>query len=226
MHVIIVGCGRVGSGLAHSCEERGHTVGIIDSHQKAFARLPAGFAGNTVLGVGFDRDRLFDAGIEQAGALAAVTSGDNSNILVARVARETFEVERVVARIKDPRRAAVYERLGIPTIATVQWATERILHRILPERPNVDWIDPSAKVMLIERPLPVAWAGRRVLELEIGAQSRVVALTRLGIAQIPTAELIAQEGDMVHVVVAGDSVDEFEHHLLDGAGAEPREAKH
>ena len=117
-------------------------------------------------GVGFDRDRLKDAGIEQAGALAAVTNGDNSNILVARVARETFGIERVVARIYDPRRAAIYERVGIPTIATVQWATERVLHRILPDRPTSDWVDPSAKVMLVERPIPAVWAGTPVLDLE------------------------------------------------------------
>lgn len=219
LHVVVVGCGRVGAGLARSCEELGHSVAVIDTQQKAFIRLPADFAGRTVLGVGFDRDRLCDAGIEQAGALAAVTGGDNSNILVARVARETFEVERVVARIKDPRRAAVYERLGIPTIATVQWATERILHRILPERPNVDWIDPSAKVVLLERPVPPSWAGHRVLDLDLDACSRVVAVSRLGVAQVPTSALIAQEGDMVHVAVAGNAVEQFDRHLDQGAAS-------
>lgn len=217
MHVVVVGCGRVGSGLARSCEELGHSVAVIDRRQKAFARLPDDFAGQAIVGVGFDRDRLCEAGIERAGALAAVTNGDNSNILVARVARETFEVERVVARIYDPRRAAIYERVGIPTIATVQWATERVLHRILPERPGVDWIDPSAKVILLERPVPSAWAGHRVFDLELDGRSRVVAITRLGVAQMPTASLIAQEGDMVHVAVLGDSVDEFEQHLSKGS---------
>lgn len=192
-------------------------MAVIDRRQKAFTRLPEDFAGKAIVGVGFDRDRLCDAGIEHAGALAAVTNGDNSNILVARVARETFEVERVVARIYDPRRAAIYERLGIPTIATVQWATERVLHRILPERPGVDWIDPSAKVILLERPVPAAWAGHPVFDLELEARSRLVAVTRLGVAQLPTPALVAQEGDMVHVAVAGNSVDEFERHLTHGA---------
>ena len=126
VHVVVVGCGRVGSGLARTLEENGHTVAVVDRRSKAFDRLPADFAGQTVLGVGFDRDRLVAAGLERATALAAVTNGDNSNILVARVARETFGIERVVARIYDPRRAKIYERLGIPTIATVEWATERI----------------------------------------------------------------------------------------------------
>ena len=129
MHVVVVGCGRVGSGLARAVEASGHTVAIVDRQEKAFRRLPEGFAGRRVVGVGFDRDRLEQAGIGEAGALAAVTNGDNSNILVARIARETYGIPKVVARIYDPRRAAIYERLGIATIATVQWATERVLRR-------------------------------------------------------------------------------------------------
>jgi len=219
VHVVVVGCGRVGAGLARSCEEMGHTVAVLDKNEKALERLPEGFAGLTVVGIGFDRDRLGDAGIERADALAAVTGGDNSNILVARVARETFGVERVVARIKDPRRAAIYERLGIPTIATVQWATERVLHRILPERPNVDWIDPSAKVVLLERPLPSSRSGHPVTDMDIDGRARVVAVTRLGVAQIPTPALIAQDGDTLHVAVSGDHIDEFDHVLAQATPA-------
>jgi trk system potassium uptake protein TrkA len=194
----------------------GHTVAIIDRREKAFTRLGESFTGQTIVGVGFDRDRLKDAGIERAGALAAVTNGDNSNILVARVARETFGIERVVARIYDPRRAAIYERVGIPTIATVQWATERVLHRILPERPTSDWVDPSAKIMLIERPIPASWAGRPALELESEGRWRIVGLTRLGVAQIPKPDLVAQDGDVIHVALLGDASDAFEAHLEAG----------
>ena len=215
MHIVVVGCGRVGAGLARAVEEQGHTVAVVDRRPKAFDRLPEGFGGRTVVGVGFDRDRLHEAGIEDAGALAAVTNGDNFNILVARVARETFGIERVVARIYDPRRAAIYERLGIPTIATVQWATERVLHRILPERPTVDWIDPSANVTLIERPVPAAWAGKPVDGIDIPGVARVVSLSRLGVAAIPAPNLVAQEGDVVHVAVAGDHIDAFDQHLAD-----------
>jgi trk system potassium uptake protein TrkA len=216
VHVVVVGCGRVGAGLATACEELGHTVAVIDKREKAFVRLPETFSGRKVVGVGFDRDRLREAGIEEAGALAAVTNGDNSNILVARVARETFNIERVAARIYDPRRAAIYERVGIPTVATVQWATERIMHRILPDRVVSDWVDPSAKVMLVERPVPAAWAGHKVLELEIPGQARVVSLTRLGVACIPGDDLINQEGDVVHIAVAGDHMESFESHLAEG----------
>ena len=219
MHVVVVGCGRVGSGLARTLEENGHTVAVVDRRSKAFDRLPADFAGQTVLGVGFDRDRLVAAGIERATALAAVTNGDNSNILVARVARETFGIERVVARIYDPRRAKIYERLGIPTIATVEWATERVLQRILPERPTSEWIDASAKVLLIERPVPAVWAGKKTEQLDVLGHARVAAITRLGEGRVAGPATILQEGDLVHVMLSGDSIDFFDQHLAGGPQA-------
>lgn len=213
VHVVVVGCGRVGSGLARALDGTEHSVAIIDLKSKAFSRLGEDFGGTTIVGVGFDRDRLGEAGIERADALAAVTSGDNSNILVARVARETYGVKRVVARIKDPRRAAIYERLGIPTIASVQWATERVLHHILPGGAQVDWIDPSAKVSLIERLVPAEWAGHPVGRLELAGRARVMAITRLGVAQICDGDRLIQDGDVVHVAVASDHVDTFDSHL-------------
>lgn len=213
MHVVVVGCGRVGSGLARMLEADGHTVAIVDRQEKAFRRLPPDFAGRKVVGVGFDRDRLEDAGIAEAGALAAVTNGDNSNILVARIARETYGIERVVARIYDPRRAAIYERVGIATIATVQWATERVLRRIVPTSGDVEWIDPSAKVVLIERLVPPALVGHKVAELEETGLARTVALSRLGVSQMPTGGLVLQEGDVLYLAVPGDDVDKLDGHL-------------
>ena len=206
MHVVIVGCGRVGSAVALNLTSAGHTVAIIDKRSEAFARLGSGFTGQAIAGVGFDRDRLIEAGIERAGALAAVTNGDNSNIVVARVAKESFGVERVVARIYDPRRAAIYQRLGIPTVATVAWTSERVLRRILPDEPAVEWVDPSANVMLIERVVPGPWAGHPLQELELSGKVRVMAVSRLGTAQIPTSNLVVQEGDVVYLAVAGDAM--------------------
>ena len=222
MHVVVVGCGRVGAGLARTLEAGGHTVAVLDRRRKAFERLPDDFGGRTVTGVGFDRDRLIAAGVEEAGALAAVTNGDNSNILVARVAKETFGVERVVARIYDPRRARIYERLGIPTIATVEWATERVLQRVLPDRPSVEWIDPSAKTCLIERPVPAPWAGHPITELDLAGAARVSVLTRLGAGSVANGDTILQEGDVVHVVVSGDMIEGFDRHLQAG----PRKGNH
>ncbi|MGE3619338.1 MAG: TrkA family potassium uptake protein [Acidimicrobiia bacterium] len=220
MHVVVVGCGRVGSGLARILEDRGHSVAVVDKAAKAFGRLPEGFGGRRVLGIGFDRDRLRDAGVEEAGALAAVTNGDNSNILVARVARETFGLERVVARIYDPRRAAIYERLGIPTIATVQWTTDRVLRRILPDAPDTEWTDPSARVALVERVVADGWVGRRLGEIDAEGLARVVALARLGVGRVPAADLLTQEGDVVYLAVEVDRIAELDRHLAD-RGARP-----
>lgn len=205
MHVVIVGCGRVGSSLAHNLLGEGHTVSVIDRRKAAFERLGHDFAGGTFAGIGFDRELLVKAGIERAEAVAAVTNGDNSNILVARVARETFGIDRVVARIYDPRRAAIYQRLGIATVAPALWTTERVLRRLLPEVAAVEWVDPSAKVSLVERTLARPWAGRRLLDIE-SPGLRVMAVSRLGSAMLPHADLVAQEGDVVYFAVAHDAL--------------------
>ncbi len=205
MHVVIVGCGRVGSSLARSLVADGHTVAVIDRRSQAFERLGPNFSGETFAGIGFDRDLLVRAGIERAEAVAAVTNGDNSNILVARVARETFGIERVVARIYDPRRAAIYQRLGIATVAPALWTTERVLRRLLPEVGTVEWVDPSAKVSLVEREPGHAWVGHKVFDLEDDGV-RVMAVSRLGTAMLPTPELVVQEGDLLYLAVAHDAL--------------------
>ena len=133
MHVVIMGCGRVGSTLAQELDARGHSIAIIDQDPTSFRKLPSTFGGRTIAGVGFDRDRLIEAGIEHADAFAAVSSGDNSNIISARVARETFRVPKVIARIYDPRRAEIYQRLGVETVASVAWTAQQMVHTITPE---------------------------------------------------------------------------------------------
>ena len=199
MHVVVVGCGRVGSELAVTLESEGHTVAVIDKNRNAFRRLPERFTGRAVLGFGFDRDHLEQAGIREADALAAVTSGDNSNILTARIARENYEIPNVVARIYDPRRAVIYQRLGIPTVATVAWTTDQVLRRLFPENWASEWTDPTGSVDLIERALPGSWAGRKLTELDEGERFRLVALTRAGQARLVTPSLVGQEGDILHL---------------------------
>jgi trk system potassium uptake protein TrkA len=213
VHFVVVGCGRVGSALARTLTESGQTVSVIDKRPEAFSRLPSDFTGKAISGVGFDRDRLVEAGIEDAFALAAVTNGDNSNILIARVARETFGLDNVVARIYDPRRAAIYQRLGIATVATVAWTTERVLRRILPGEAAVEWIDPSARVSLVERVIGPGWAGHLVSELEESGQIRVAAVGRLGVAQLPRHDLVVQDGDVLYVSVAADAMDALDKRL-------------
>ncbi|MEI7593067.1 MAG: TrkA family potassium uptake protein [Actinomycetes bacterium] len=216
MHVVIVGCGRVGSGLAADLETQGHSVSVIDRRAESFRRLPQHFAGDKIVGVGFDRDRLKQAGIERAGALAAVTNGDNSNIVVARVAREYFNVERVVARIYDQRRAAIFERLGISTVATVEWTIDRVLRRIVPDGAGVEWIDPSAQVALVERIMPDQWAGHRLGDLESDGESRLAGLSRLGKGMIASPEVLAQQGDVAWFIVSGNGIDAFDGRLAAG----------
>ncbi|WP_219470664.1 potassium channel family protein [Nonomuraea rhizosphaerae] len=207
MHIVIMGCGRVGSTLAHILEDNGHSVAIIDRDPQAFRRLRAGFRGRRVTGVGFDRDVLTEAGIETAAAYVAVSSGDNSNIISARVARETFGVDNVVARIYDPRRAEVYQRLGIPTVATVRWTADQILRRILPEGAEPLWRDPTGTVVLAEVTVNSTWIGTRVLDLESRARTRAAYINRMGEALVIADDTVIQEGDVLHVVAAENDMD-------------------
>jgi trk system potassium uptake protein TrkA len=216
VHVVIMGCGRVGSTLAHTLEDSGHTVAVIDRAPAAFGRLRKDFKGRAVEGFGFDRDTLEEAGITEAGAFAAVSNGDNSNIISARVARETFGVEHVVARIYDPRRAEVYERLGIPTVATVRWTADQVLRRLLPTGSQLQWSDPSGKVVLAEVAVNRTWAGHRLSELEELTGSRVALLTRLGEGRLPQPGDAVQEGDLFHFVVEADTLAGVERAIAGG----------
>lgn len=197
-----MGCGRVGSSLAAELEAGGHSVAIIDQVREAFRRLGPDFKGITVTGVGFDRDILREAGIERADAFAAVSNGDNSNILAARVAREMFAVEKVVARIYDPGRAEIYQRLGIPTVATVLWTTDQILRNLIPEGSRSEWRDASGRVSLCEMHPHNDWYGRAILLVDELTPARVAFVTRLGVGIIPDEHTVLQEGDLIHVMVA------------------------
>lgn len=206
MHVVIMGCGRVGASLAAALERLGHDVAVIDKDRESFRRLSSDFRGQQVIGMGFDRQVLIEAGVERAGALAAVSSGDNSNIISARVARENFGVEHVVARIYDHKRAAVYERLGIPTVATVPWTTDRFLRTLLPEGVAAAWRDPSGTMALIQLPLHDGWVGRSVESLEEAAGARVAFVMRFGTGVLPQAKTVLQAGDDVYVTAHSGTV--------------------
>jgi trk system potassium uptake protein TrkA len=199
VHVVIMGCGRVGSSLSAAVERLGHTVAVIDKDTQAFRRLGTDFHGQQVVGVGFDKRVLVEAGIERAGAFAAVSSGDNSNIISARVARETFGVEQVVARIYDAKRAEVYERLGIPTVATVSWTTDRLMRTLLPDGVASAWRDPTGKVAIVQLPLHEGWVGHTVAEVEQSINARVAFIMRFGTGVLPTPKSVVQADDQVYV---------------------------
>ncbi|MGZ4619780.1 MAG: potassium channel family protein [Frankiaceae bacterium] len=216
MHVVILGCGRVGSALARGLVSRGHSVAVIDQDAAAFHRLGDRFTGRTVTGVGFDRDTLVEAGVEDAQAFAAVSSGDNSNIISARLARETFGVPHVVARIYDPKRAEVYERLGIPTVATVRWAADQILRRLLPEHVTPEWTDASGHVSLFQLTVGSRWVGHRLSALEQEAGIRAGCISRFGDGFVPESRTVLQEGDLVHAIVMTGRLDEVESVVAHG----------
>jgi len=199
-----MGCGRVGSSLARSLEKRGHTVAVVDINPDAFRRLGPDFVGRTVKGVGFDREVLLDAGIEEADGFAAVSSGDNSNILSARVVRENFNVSNVVARIYDPGRAEVYERLGIPTVATVRWTADQVLRRLLPAGSEPHWRDPSGTVRLMEVHVDRGWVGHTVAQMEAATDARIAFLFRLGTGMVPKPKTVFQDGDLAYAAVVDE----------------------
>ncbi len=196
-----MGCGRVGSTLARSLEDRNHTVSIIDSEPDSFRRLGPSFNGDKITGFGFDQEVLEKAGIRRADAFAAVSSGDNSNIIAARVARETFGIDQVVARIYDPGRAEVYQRLGITTVATVKWTADQVLRRLLPVGAEPDFRDPSGTIRVDQVPVPPKWVGHRTIHLLEQARARIAWIDRLGEGMLPTRDTVIQEGDLLHLVM-------------------------
>lgn len=206
MHIVVMGCGRVGSALALSLERLGHEVSVVDRDPQAFRRLGSDFHGQEIVGVGFDREVLTAAGIHRAQAFAAVSSGDNSNIISARVARETFGVETVVARIYDAKRAAVYERLGIPTVATVPWTTDRFLRMLLPDGVATAWRDPSGTVAILQLPFHEDWSGRPVTELEEATGCRVAFIVRFGTGVLTKPGTIIQADDVVYASAVSGTV--------------------
>jgi trk system potassium uptake protein TrkA len=219
VHVVIMGCGRVGSALAGQLERLGHEVAVIDRSSQAFRRLSPDFRGLQVIGEGYHRDVLVEAGVERAEAFAAVSSGDNSNIISARVARETFGVERVVARIYDAKRAAVYERLGIPTVATVPWSTDRLMRMLLPDGVATAWREPSGTVAILPLPVHEEWVGRPVRELEAATGARVSFIVRFGTGVLPRGDTVVQAEDTVYVAAVSGTVSE----VTAAAAAPPQE---
>ena len=210
MHIVIMGCGRVGSSLARALERRAHSVAIIDMAPDAFRRLGPRFQGKTIKGVGFDRDVLIEAGIEHADGFAAVSSGDNSNILAARVVRETFELDNVVVRIYDQGRAEVYERLGIPSVASVRWTADQVMRRLVPTESEPQWRDPSATVKLVDVRVDPGWVGRRITDLEERGSCKIPFLRRFGAGMVPGRDTVFQDGDMVYAAITNEQTQAIE----------------
>src|SRR5512138_3897707 len=186
MRLIIIGCGRMGAGLAHTLSQHGHSVTVVDRDPQAFERLHSSFKGQTIAGVGFDRDVLLQAGIERADGLAAVTASDETNVVAARLARLMFRVPRVVARLYDPRKAEIYRRLGIQTISTTAWGTQRIAELLGYSQLDSIVSLGSGAVDIVELAVPHVLVGRPVSDVTISGEVQVVAISRGGTTFLPT----------------------------------------
>lgn len=208
-----MGCGRVGATVAQTLEDNGHTVAMIDQSPDAFRRLAPTFAGQRVTGLGFDRDTLLLAGIDGAYAFAAVSDGDNSNILAARVVRERFGVENVVARIYDPHRAEIYQRLGIPTVATVRWTADQVGRRMLPMGATDEFRDPSGLIALAQMDVHPSWYGRSIATIDRITGARTAYLTRYGDGIFPVQDTVLQENDVLHVIAPTAEIPSIERIL-------------
>jgi trk/ktr system potassium uptake protein len=212
VHIVVVGCGRVGSELAMQLSDEGHSVVIIDKNRDAFRRLTR-YHGRTLVGSGFDRDILQKAEASQADALAAVTSGDNTNILCARIARDNYHIKNVVARIYDPQRADIYMKLGIPTVATSMWTTQQVKRWMLPSDESIEWTDGAGSLHLVERIVPDHLAGRPLESFNVSEHVRVVALIRAGAGRVNIEGLFAQEDDMLEFMVTAQGLEDLRKFL-------------
>ena len=210
MHVIIVGCGRVGAMTAAELARGGHSVAVIDRDQIAFRLLPNNFTGKTVVGMGYDRTVLEEAGIAEADALVAVTSGDNTNIVAARVAKEIFRVPDVVSRIYDPRRAEIYRRYGIQTFAPTAWSTSKIVEFIVSPQLEREVAFGNGEVQLMEAWVPAHLIGKPVGDLDAPGEVRVALIVRMGRSFIPVSGTQFEEDDQVHVLVHQTAVEKFQ----------------
>ena len=223
MHAVLVGCGRVGAELAKALEDRGYTVAIIDKNPAEFEkRLHPGFNGKKVAGLGFDKDTLEEAGIEEAELFASVTRGDNSNIVSARIAKEHYGVKNVAALIYDPRRVEIYERVGISTVAAVGWMTDQMLARLLPASESVEWTVGDGDVVVVGVQTTEALIGKTIGSLEDPGKVTMVAVTRMGVTEIPDKGALMQEGDFLHLAVLKSALPEFDERLKATKDSEQR----
>ncbi|MGH2697068.1 MAG: potassium channel family protein [Actinomycetota bacterium] len=210
MHFVIMGCGRVGAELTIQLGKAGHTVSIVDKRKEAFDRLPPGFDAKMVVGLGFDREVLEEAGIREADAFIAVSNGDNSNIVSARVAREHFKVPKVIARIYDPRRADIYEKLDIPTVASVRWAAKQVQYLLFHGRETMRDSLAGGSLLHLQVELPDHLVGTRISSVTSDGEVEVIGVERGGAGFIPKDDSTFKEGDVAHFVVHKDATEKFD----------------
>jgi trk/ktr system potassium uptake protein len=210
VHILIMGCGRVGAALTVELAKAGHSVAIIDKRPEAFHRLPPGFEAKTIVGLGFDREILEEGGIKEAGAFVAVSNGDNSNIVSARIAREHYHVRKVIARIYDPRRADIYERLNIPTVASARWAAGQIQFLLFHGKEELKDSFAGGTLLHLQRDVPEHLVGKAISSVEEPGAVRVAGVDRGGTGFIPLPDSTFQAGDIAHLFLTRDAMDRLD----------------
>jgi trk system potassium uptake protein TrkA len=213
MRILVIGCGRVGAGLAKTLVGRGHSVTVVDKDLLAFEKLDDRFVGQTIVGIGFDREVLLKAGIERADGVAAVTSSDEANVVTSRIARDIFHVPKVVARLYDVRQAEIYKRLGIQTIAPIGWGINRIADLLLYSPLENVFSLGSGEVELVVAEVPRLLVGRTVRDLTVAGEIHIVSITRHNKTFLPTLGTIFQEGDLLHLAVLSTSTNRLKELL-------------
>jgi trk system potassium uptake protein TrkA len=212
-----MGCGRVGILLTQELVRKGHDVAVIDKYAGAFDRLPPGFEAKTVVGLGFDREVLEEAGIKEAEAFLAVSSGDNSNIVSARVAREHYHVPQVIARIYDPMRADIYERLNIPTISTVRWGVKQMILMLSHSREEIKETLAAGDLFRMRIRIPEHLVGKPVGSMNVDGKILVAGVDRGGSGFLPVSSSTFQDGDFAAVIVQKDAMELLDE-LLEPTG--------
>jgi trk/ktr system potassium uptake protein len=213
VHIVIIGCGRVGAALTVELSKAGHSVAVIDKRADAFDRLPPGFQARMLVGTGFDRELLEQAGVREAGAFVAVTNGDNSNIVAARVAREHFHVPKVIARIYDPRRAEIYERLNIPTVASARWAASQVEFLLFHGREEMKESFAGGALIHLQREVPEHLVGKPISAFQTPGKIEVVGVDRGGTGFIPVGDSTFQQGDIAHFILLANAIDRLDELL-------------
>jgi trk system potassium uptake protein TrkA len=213
MRILIIGCGRVGAGLAKTLIGRGHSVTVVDKDPLAFEKLGDHFKGQMIFGIGFDREVLLKAGIERADGVAAVTSSDEANVVASRIARDFFHVPRVVARLYDVRQAEIYKRLGIQTIAPTGWGINRIADLLLYSPLETVFSLGSGEVELVVAEVPQLLVGKTVRDLTVVGEIHVVSITRANKTFLPTLGTIFREGDLLYLAVLTTSTNRLKELL-------------
>jgi trk system potassium uptake protein TrkA len=213
MKIIIMGCGRVGSQVSQLLVSQGHEVTVIDHDANALARLGADFKGKVVRGIGFDRKVLIESGVETAEGFVAASSSDNANIVAARIARNIFHVPRVVARLYDPVRAEIYQRLGLTTISTTSWGAERIVEVVTHTDLDILQVFSDGGTTLVRIEVPLHLNGHSIRQVNIPGEVLTVAITRNDQTFIPVSGTEFQDGDVVYLAVIPSAMTRLEDML-------------